>query len=47
MILALTLLIREYLIRSKAYNELNNLNDRELHDIGITRSDIQNIVRKG
>lgn len=30
----------------KTYTELNRLNNKELSDIGITRSDIRNIARQ-
>lgn len=38
--------IRNRIIENKTYSELNKLTNRELADIGITRSDIRNIARQ-
>jgi uncharacterized protein YjiS (DUF1127 family) len=38
--------IRNRIIENKTYSELNKLSNRELADIGITRSDIRNIARQ-
>jgi len=45
MMLALSLLIQKYLSRQRAINELYNLSDRELSDIGITRGEIMQVTR--
>lgn len=38
--------IKNRIIENKTYSELNKLTNRELADIGITRSDIRNIARQ-
>lgn len=38
--------IKNAVIERKTFNELNRLGDKELSDIGISRSDIRNIARQ-
>jgi len=40
----LNMLYSSYIKKSKVYEELNRLSDRELQDMGISRSDIPNIA---
>ncbi len=44
MIAALVRFIREWKRYNESLNELNRLGDRELADIGISRSDIQRVA---
>jgi uncharacterized protein YjiS (DUF1127 family) len=44
MFTTLVRLIREWKRYSRSINELNRLGDRELADIGISRSDIQRVA---
>jgi uncharacterized protein YjiS (DUF1127 family) len=44
MFTTLVRLIREWKRYNRSINELNRLGDRELADIGISRSDIQRIA---
>lgn len=37
--------IRKYFEKVKARNALHRLSDRELHDIGISRSEIESVIR--
>lgn len=38
-------LIRDYITYRKAVTSLKNLSDRDLQDVGISRADIENVLR--
>lgn len=38
--------IRKKIAEGRTFNELNSLSNKELADIGVTRSEIRNIARK-